>query len=259
MTKRPELGRFFVVNDSSVAIISRGWYDKEKTEGVLYMDVKQFGIFLQTRRKALELTQSELAEKLHVTDKAISRWERGVGFPDIKLLEPLADALELSITELVKCEVMPKPLPEEAKTETAQILEEQKQLSWKRRLILWLGYLVITAASLFLISVTHNEGLSFTQRKGVYAIAFTGGSLACKAWQFIAGGLYLKPNPWGIWSYGYTWVSSGMMLVGLWLAAGGWFMKTPAPVWNMVISMLGLALALGGWIYLAIKEEENKE
>ena len=222
------------------------------------MDGKQFGGFLQTRRKELGLTQSELADRLHVTDKAISRWERGVGFPDIKLLEPLADALELSLTELLKCEVMEKPLPEEAEAETAQILEEQKKLSWKRKLLLWLGYLMVAAASLFLISVTHNEGLSFAQRKGVLAIAFLGGSAAGRAWRFIAEGLYLKPKPWGIWHYGYTWVSSAMMLAGTWLAAGGWFMKTPAPVWNAVISVSGAFLALGGWVYYALKQEENE-
>lgn len=53
------------------------------------MDAKKFGTFIQTWRRELGMTQSLLAEKLGVTDKAISRWERGVGFPDISLLEPL--------------------------------------------------------------------------------------------------------------------------------------------------------------------------
>lgn len=56
------------------------------------MDAQKFGAFLQTQRKSLSLTQSQLAEKLHVTDKAVSRWERRVGLPDINLLEPLAEA-----------------------------------------------------------------------------------------------------------------------------------------------------------------------
>ena len=57
------------------------------------MDVKMFGAFLAQVRRAQGLTQAELAEQLHVTDKAVSRWERGVGLPDINTLEPLADAL----------------------------------------------------------------------------------------------------------------------------------------------------------------------
>lgn len=49
------------------------------------MDAKMFGAFLARVRRAQGLTQAELAEQLHVTDKAVSRWERGVGLPDINL------------------------------------------------------------------------------------------------------------------------------------------------------------------------------
>lgn len=70
------------------------------------MDVQKFGSFLQSQRRTLGMTQQQLAETLHVTDKAVSRWERGVGLPDINLLEPLADALDLSLTELIRSEKM---------------------------------------------------------------------------------------------------------------------------------------------------------
>lgn len=50
------------------------------------------------------MTQAELAEKIHVTDKAISRWERGLGFPDIQTLEPLAQVLGISVLELMRSE-----------------------------------------------------------------------------------------------------------------------------------------------------------
>lgn len=65
------------------------------------MDAKAFGAFLAQTRRARGLTQSELAEQLHVTDKAVSRWERGLGFPDINTLEPLADALGLTLAQLM--------------------------------------------------------------------------------------------------------------------------------------------------------------
>lgn len=67
------------------------------------MDAKMFGAFLARVRRAQGLTQAELAEQLHVTDKAVSRWERGVGLPDINTLEPLADALGLSLADLMHC------------------------------------------------------------------------------------------------------------------------------------------------------------
>lgn len=68
------------------------------------MDNEKFGKFISEIRKERGMTQAELAERLNVTNKAVSKWERGVGFPDIKLLEPLAEALEVSIVEIMKSE-----------------------------------------------------------------------------------------------------------------------------------------------------------
>ncbi len=68
------------------------------------MEASKFGCFIAKRRKQLNMTQKELALKIQVTDKAVSRWERGLGFPDINTIEDLANALELSITELMKSE-----------------------------------------------------------------------------------------------------------------------------------------------------------
>lgn len=54
------------------------------------------------RRKEKGLTQKQLADKLGVTDKAVSKWERGNGYPDISYLEPLAAALDVNVSELLK-------------------------------------------------------------------------------------------------------------------------------------------------------------
>ena len=68
------------------------------------MDAQKFGTFIAKCRKEKSMTQSELAAKIMVTDKAVSRWERGKGFPDINLLLPLAEALEVSVLELMHSE-----------------------------------------------------------------------------------------------------------------------------------------------------------
>ena len=65
------------------------------------MDAKSFGAFIADQRRTLGLTQAEVATRLHVTDKAVSRWERGVGLPDINTLEPLAQVLHLTLDELI--------------------------------------------------------------------------------------------------------------------------------------------------------------
>lgn len=65
------------------------------------MDCEKIGNFILQNRKAKKLTQKQLADKLCVTDRAISRWERGVGAPDISLLITLGEILGVSVNEIL--------------------------------------------------------------------------------------------------------------------------------------------------------------
>ena len=62
------------------------------------------GAMIKRLREEKKLTQAELADKIFVTDKAISKWETGRGYPDISLVEPLAKALDVSVIELLSGE-----------------------------------------------------------------------------------------------------------------------------------------------------------
>ena len=91
------------------------------------MEKAEFGEFVALNRKGLGLTQRELAEKLHVTDKAVSKWERGLSYPDVTLLEPLAAAFGLGVTELVSCRRAEKaPAPSERADREFPPMEEKK-------------------------------------------------------------------------------------------------------------------------------------
>ena len=68
------------------------------------MDNYVTGAAIKSLREAKRLTQEELAERIHVSAKAVSKWETGKGFPDISLLEPLAKALDVSVIELLSGE-----------------------------------------------------------------------------------------------------------------------------------------------------------
>lgn len=59
------------------------------------------GAVIKELREKSKLTQAELAAKLNVSDKTISKWETGKGYPDISLLEPIAKIFEVSVTELI--------------------------------------------------------------------------------------------------------------------------------------------------------------
>ena len=74
----------------------------EKEAGTMNPEV--LGMKIADLRKRRGFTQRELAEQLHVTDKAVSKWERGINFPEITLLEPLATALNTTVIELLSLE-----------------------------------------------------------------------------------------------------------------------------------------------------------
>ena len=132
------------------------------------MDKRTFGSYIAEKRKKLGMTQVQLADKLHVTDKAVSKWERGLSYPDVTLLEPLAEALSVGIGELLHCRVptaeeKEQPMTEEKKNETVQTDENvqavveiskdtvQRKQRDIRRLITAL--VVVVAAALIVLGV----------------------------------------------------------------------------------------------------------
>ena len=68
------------------------------------MDRYVTGAVIRRLREKKKITQEELADMIHVSGKAVSKWETGQGFPDISLLEPLAKALDISVIELLSGE-----------------------------------------------------------------------------------------------------------------------------------------------------------
>ena len=68
------------------------------------MDASKFGLFIAQVRKENNMTQLELAQKLNVSDKTISKWETGKSLPDITMLEKLSQSLNISIVELINME-----------------------------------------------------------------------------------------------------------------------------------------------------------
>ena len=82
------------------------------------MDLNKISNFIKIKRKELGITQDELAEKLFVTEKTISRWETGRGTPDISLLLPLSKELNIDVSELLNGEENKKN-----KNEVEQLIE----------------------------------------------------------------------------------------------------------------------------------------
>ena len=84
------------------------------------MDLNKISNFIKSKRKELGITQDELAKKLFVTEKAISRWETGRGTPDISLLIPLSKELNIDVSELLNGEENKKS---KSKNDVKQLIE----------------------------------------------------------------------------------------------------------------------------------------
>ena len=65
------------------------------------MNQIKIGKFIAERRKSLNLTQSQIAEKLNITDRAISKWENGKALPDSSIMLELCNILKISVNELL--------------------------------------------------------------------------------------------------------------------------------------------------------------
>ena len=116
------------------------------------MNAAKTGALIAQMRKEKGLTQRELAERVYVSVQAVSKWELGKNFPDLPLMEPLAEALDLTVTELLAGERGEAPRDELVR-DSLRLGEEQlrpKIRKWRGRFIAaavllaavlaWLGY-----------------------------------------------------------------------------------------------------------------------
>ncbi|MBQ8831221.1 MAG: helix-turn-helix transcriptional regulator [Oscillospiraceae bacterium] len=111
------------------------------------MDANYTGKLIADSRRSLNMTQKDIAERLHVSIAAVSKWERGMNFPDLALVEPLADILGISASKLLG-------ISEDEKAE--KIIRDVAQISAlsaaaRQREIMHRIFAVAIAAALFIV------------------------------------------------------------------------------------------------------------
>lgn len=108
------------------------------------MDQVKTGIFIQQTRKELGYTQKELADKVGVSDKTVSKWETGKGLPDISSLMPLCDALKVNVNELISGQRLePEEYPKRAEDNMLNLLKENKISKKGIRIQIILGIILL--------------------------------------------------------------------------------------------------------------------
>ena len=123
------------------------------------MDKEKTGQLITELRKEKGLTQKQLADALNVTDKAVSKWERGLSFPDISMLEPISELLEVSIMEILAGErqsgeeTMSREEAKDLINASVELSEEEIRHKKERsRLII----IILIVLAMLLVSITLN-------------------------------------------------------------------------------------------------------
>ena len=127
------------------------------------MNQIMIGKFIAERRKKVNLTQMQLAEKLGITDKAISKWERGVSMPDTSIMLELCDILGISVNELLRGEKSDmendNQKNEQLLLEMAKELEKKNKTIWTSMWAIMIVSMTALFAGLFLAAFLIPEGV----------------------------------------------------------------------------------------------------
>lgn len=123
------------------------------------MDNEKFGKFIAELRKEKNMTQKEMADEFHLTNKAISKWERGLSFPDISMLKPLAEFFGVTILELLNGERdKSQEIDMEARVLTIlKKIEKEKNKKIKKVIGISFGIVLISAVIFFILAISKAE------------------------------------------------------------------------------------------------------
>ncbi len=126
------------------------------------MDLNKIGKFISEERKKKNYTQKQLADILNVSDRTISKWECGKGFPEISLLQPLCEELGISVNELLSGERLDnEKYMKKAEQNMVHLVEEKKENRIKLILILLMGIIsIISFVTITVVVNTYTEIIS---------------------------------------------------------------------------------------------------
>ena len=120
------------------------------------MNTEKIGNFIKEKRKEKNLTQKELAIKLNITDRAVSKWERGLGCPDVSLLENLSKILDVSIVEILNGEDLKEEIKNKHIINSINYSKESYKLKIKSNLNVILTSIIFFVSSLLIVFNINN-------------------------------------------------------------------------------------------------------
>ena len=130
------------------------------------MNQIKIGKFIAESRKDVNLTQMQLAEKLGITDRAVSKWERGIAMPDSSIMLELCEILKISVNELLKGERITMENNNEKNQEL--LLEMSKEIQQKNKIIWTNMWTILIVSSVALLG--GSAAIYFWVPEGVWQV-----------------------------------------------------------------------------------------
>ena len=125
------------------------------------MNIAKIGKLISERRKTIGLTQVQLADKLHVSDKAVSKWETGKSMPDVSIMLELCNTLGISVQELLLGEVvtMDDKTNEKVLLDMAKEIEKKDKTIWTSMWVIMIASITALFAGIFVAAFLIPEGI----------------------------------------------------------------------------------------------------
>lgn len=180
------------------------------------MNNEKTGELIRTIRTELGLTQKQLADRLNVSNAAVSKWENGHGFPDVSLLEPLSAALGITVTELVSgCRTEANPCGADPARDVLD-LSRKKETHSRIKTAMQAAYVLIVCAIGFVLLIhlapLRNIAPYLTSLTGSITMNLLAIGLGLAAWGCaVVGILHSKYRP------GYSIASFCLCSISLWI------------------------------------------
>lgn len=140
------------------------------------MEKEKLGSFIKELRMEQDLTQKELADRVHVTDKAVSKWERGLSAPAVDLLQPLSEALGVSVMELLDGQRHEEETIglKKANVILQETIARQKMVIFRKRMVLLIIFAVLLICNRICGQLMWDQGLLLDEKGlGIADIFYT--------------------------------------------------------------------------------------
>lgn len=218
-------------------------------KGGAFMTSKECGEFIVFLRKEKNLTQKQLAEKINVTDKAVSRWETGKGYPDVVSLTALSEFFNISVNELLAGKkISVDSVKEEADKNIITVIKDSKKIRFKCVITVLLTYILLCFVCFLL-------GL-FLMKPGAEPItAVISCLIVCVLLSFAGIFLARYQSRRVLVSFCATFVSALLLVPSLYFIIGNLLSHFTHSVLTEIMSLIVMLFGIPGFLFIGVLDE----